>query len=231
MSSTITKRKTGRRTKGRRSGKSAPNAIGTYANDAWSLAKRTAAGLNEIRKFINIEEKVIDTSFSATVSYNASITSVTQVAQGLDINNRVGDSMRLQHLELRWTTNGDTGAFTTAVRVLMIRDLDGYGTIPANTDMFQFTGSVNSVNSPINRLNLNRFSVLYDETVTLSNAGPAQCVGSFLSSHQGHVRYLGTAANAASDGKGTIYIVCMSDRVTTLLPTVNWGMRVTFTDD
>ncbi len=231
MSTAVTRRRGSRRRRSTRGASKTGDSIGQYASDAWSLAKRTAIGLNEIRKFINIETKSFDTSGTGTFDYNGSLSAISTIAQGLDVNNRVGDSIRLQRVEWRGTFNTDTGAVTTAVRVLVFRDLDGAGTAPAVTDVLQTTGSVNSVNSPYNRLNLDRFSILFDETSTLSNVGQTQVVMAFEAQHQGHIKYLGTAAAAASNGRGTMYTILICDRVTTLLPTGNQIARIYYTDD
>jgi len=73
-------------------------AVGEYFEDAWSLAKRTATGLNEIRKLINIEEKNLETLVSATAfDTNGTVYSISTVAQGTDYTQRVGDSIDAAH--------------------------------------------------------------------------------------------------------------------------------------
>jgi len=91
MAPTIRKTKT--RRSGRR-GSSQEQAVGKYFGDAWSLAKRTATGLNEIRKLINVEEKVIQTdNASATFNTTGTVYSLSTVVQGTDYDERVGNSI------------------------------------------------------------------------------------------------------------------------------------------
>ena len=79
-----------RRYRPRRKGAKAnrkPDAVGEYFGDAWSLAKRTASGLNEIRKLINVEEKDLETvQASAGFDTTGTVYSLSTIAQGTDFN-------------------------------------------------------------------------------------------------------------------------------------------------
>lgn len=209
------------------------DAVGQYASDAWSLAKRTAVGLNEIRKLINIETKFVDKAQTSTaISTTATVFAISQTAQGLDVSNRVGDSIKLQHITVRGRVNVSTAASNSLVRIMVIRDLDGYGTAPVSADILQDSATVSSCLSPINYLNRERFSVLYDELVELQGIvqGTAGMPFYFDSAHAGHVLYLGTTATAASNGKGSLYVVALSDEATNT-PSIAFYSRVTYTDD
>ncbi len=229
----ITRNKTGKRNqRRRRAPRAAVGPVGRYAEDAWSLAKRTAQGLNAIRRMINTETKFLDVIISGTTDYTGGLTSMSQMAQGLTNITRVGNSIRLHHISLRGVIIDGSTAGTT-VRIIIFRDLEATGSNNTATlaTLLQTTGTVNAVNSPFNRLYLDRYSILYDETVSTSAAGDFESPISFDSAHQGHVKYLGTAADAASDGQGTVYVAYISNRVTSALPTVNLYTRIMFTDD
>lgn len=207
------------------------DSVGQYASDAWSLAKRTATGLNEIRKLINIETKVLDTIKTSTVvNTTGSIICVSEIAQGLDFNNRVGDSIKIQHIECRVRLYQNTGATETTMRAVCFRDLDGYGTAVATSDFFETVGVVSAPLSPYKWLNRDRFSILYDELVTFNSTGNQVEEIVLSMPHAGHVKYLGTTAAAASDGKGSIYWVFLSDEATNT-PSYALYSRITFTDD
>jgi len=210
-------------------------AVGKYASDAWSLAKRTAYGLNEIRKLINIETKFFDTIITSTTqSTTGSITSLSQMGQGLNSTSRVGDSIRIQHIEVRGRVTISTAAVTSLVRFMIVRDLDGYGTVPAVTDVLETAVAVSAPLAPYKFNKRQRFSILYDEIFALAGGatadGSSTQVFTFSSAHQGHILYLGTGAVSASDGKGTIYYLAVSDEATNT-PTVALTSRILFTDD
>jgi len=207
------------------------HAIGKYSDDAFSLAKRTMTGLNEIRKLINIESKIIDISASNTsIPATGTVVCLSQVVQGLDYNNRVGDSLRLQRLTFRARLFENGSATNSVVRVLIFRDLDGYGTAPTTGTVLDSLGGNNNPLSHYNWLNSDRFSILFDEMLTLDTAGTPSYPVYFDSSHQGHVKYLGTSAAAASNGKGSVYLLFCSDEATNT-PTIAYSSRIVFTDD
>jgi hypothetical protein len=209
---------------------STANAVGTYAGDAWSLAKRTAVGLNEIRKLINIEEKYFDASGAGAIDYNGLVTCMSQMVQGLDFANRIGDSIRLQHITLRATWSTNATPLSTTVRCLIFRDLAQAGTIPTVANVLAVVGGTHITDCMHTALNLQRFSILYDETLSVSSVGDSQGFSFYDEAHNGHIRYLGTAAAAASNGLGSLYCLLCSDRIADL-PNVSWTSRITYTDD
>jgi hypothetical protein len=217
---------------GARKGQS--DAVGQYASDAWSLAKRTAAGLNEIRKLINIETKIRDfNQVSYAQGTTATLTCVSSLDEGLDFNNRVGDSIKLQDFTIRGRVNVNSAATTSLVRVIILRDLDAYGTALVSSDVLAVSGSVGAPLSPVAWLNRERFSILYDELFAVASGtstGDATCQFTFHTTHSGHVLYLGTSSASASNGRGSIYVLTVSDEATNT-PSVAFYSRMTFTDD
>jgi len=220
-----------RKARPRRNHQSTGDSVGKYASDAWSLARRTASGLNEIRKLINIETKPLDTIKTATVVNTTGFTQcVSEIAQGTDFTNRVGDSIKLQKIMCRLRLYQNTGATETTLRVVCFRDLDGYGTAPTTADLFETVGVVSAPLSPFKWLNMDRFSVLYDELICFNSTGQQTEEIMFDLPHGGHIKYLGTTAAAGSDGKGSIYWAFLSDEATNT-PTIAFYSRVLFTDD
>ena len=181
-----------KRSRGRRE-RQQSDSVGKYFGDAWSLAKRTAVGLNEIRKLINVEEKVLQTdNTSATFNTTGTVYSLTTVAQGVDYDERVGNSIKLQRIQVNARIFMNTTSGNTVFRFILFRDLDGYGTAPTTADLLE-TG-VGSATAPLALLNWNkraRFSILFDERGTLSPQGERGTYISVDIPHEGHVFYLG----------------------------------------
>ncbi len=217
------------RTRSRRKNKrnrGGSNQVGTYFGDAWSLAKRTAAGLNEIRKLINIETKFLDVSGTSNVSSTGSITALSQIATGTNYTDRVGDSIKLQRLEFTMKYLMNTSSTGTVLRIIVFRDLYQQGSDPTITNVI---GGASPLN-PKNFLLRDRFSFLFDDLVFMSNVGDDGGVIRFTMPHEGHVRYIGTTATAASNGFGSIYMLLISDEATNT-PSVTWHSSIYFTDD
>lgn len=195
------------------------------------MAKRTAVGLNEIRKLINIEEKQLVTTVASTsFDTNGVIQPISRIAQGTNYTDRVGNSIKMQHIEVRGRLFKASAATTSVLRVLLVRDLDGYGTLPAVTDILETVGSATAPLTQYDFLNRKRFSILYDELLTLNSTGDSSAVFEISMPHEGHILYLGTTAAAASDGKGSLYMVFVSDE-TTNTPSFAFSSRIVFTDD
>jgi hypothetical protein len=207
-------------------------AVSKYFGDAWSLAKRTAYGLNEIRKLINIETKIAET-ISGSTAFSASgvIVPISQISQGTDyINNRIGNSIKLQKIEVRGRVYKNATATQSVMRVVMFRDLDGYGTTPLIGDVLQNVSGVSAPLTPFDFNNRQRFSILMDELLTLNSTGESSSVFQLDLTHEGHILYLGATAAAASDGKGSLYMLFISDEAVNT-PTFNFYSRLYYTDD
>ncbi len=212
--------------------KNGEDSVGKYFGDAWSLAKRTANGLNEIRKLINVETKFHDRTQTAfAVSTTGGGYCISQLAQGLTSTDRVGDSIKLQHIEFTGRIVANASAAQSLVRVLCFRDLDGYGTAPTYADVCEYDASVSAPLSPYKFNKKQRFSILFDDLITIqSSTGISSVSFQFKTAHEGHVLYLGTTAAAGSDGKGSIYLFFVSDEATNT-PTAAFVSRITYTDD
>ncbi len=215
----------------RKTARGEPDSVGKYFGDAWSLAKRTAVGLNEIRKLINIEEKDLET-IQASVAFDTTgtIYSLSTVAQGTDYNTRVGDSIKMQRITVRYRLFKNSSATASMCRVILFRDLDGYGTAPTTADVLQTVGSATAPLTPPDFLNRKRFAIIRDELVDLNSTGDSSYSGVWDLAHEGHVLYLGTTAAAASNGKGSVYMLALSDEATNT-PTIAFSARIVFTDD
>lgn len=156
------------------------------------------------------------------------VVSISSMAQGLDyLNNRVGDSIKLQRIEMRYRVAMAATAAQTQGRVIIFRDLDGFGTLPTVSDVLQTV----SVLSPKDYLNADRFSILYDELFALNINGDSTEVGVVDIPHEGHIKYLGTTAAAASNGKGSLYFLILSNEAGATVPFFAHHERIYFTDD
>jgi hypothetical protein len=158
------------------SGDATQRSVEKYAGDAYSLARRTAAGLNQIRKYINIEEKYSDvnTSITPDQSGTGSVVSLTQLAQGTTLNTRVGNSVRIQHFSLIGRVAVSSAVTTfSLVRVIVFRDMEGQGTAPTMSDVLEAVGSSAAPRQPYDYLNRKRFAIIADwfMPVTLYSGG------------------------------------------------------------
>lgn len=212
-----------RRSRGR---KNPENSVGKYASDAWSLAKRTAYGLNEIRKLINIETKVFDKSGTLGVNTTGTIVPISNMIQGVDYNQRIGNSLKLQRIEVNFRNLIGTGT-NSFLRVMLVRDLDNQGATPNISDILQTV----DVMSPRNYLRTERFSVLYDEFSNLNSVSQTGEVAELDLPHEGHIKYLDATSNPSSYGKGNLFLVHISNENVANQLTCIYYSRIYYTDD
>lgn len=75
-------------------------------------------------------------------------------------------------------------------------------------------------------------AVLYDELECLSSINDTNTITHIDMPHSGHIKFLGTTAADASNGKGSLYILWLSNEAAgTNAPTVAFNSRLYFTDD
>lgn len=223
------------RSRAKRSRRSGGDSVGNYFGDAWSLAKRTAYGLNEIRKLINVEHKYIDVNASSASSRAGVITYLSPAGQGDDITQREGDSIKVQSFEITGLVYRDSAATTNseAIRILILRDLQNTGASPTGNDIVENVSTQYAPYQPLDFLNgsdLNkRFTIVYDNLVNLDLQTTCKAF-SFKSMHDCHVFYRGTTNAVASAGNGSYFMLVLSSN-STLTSNVDFTSRLRFTDN
>ncbi len=238
MRQVVTEAATPRRGRGlrRRTRNKRQDAVGTYFGDAWSLAKRTAVGLNEIRKLINVEQKFIDVNTAQTAGQSGTVVYLTPVVQGDNISEREGDSIKVQSFRLLGTIRRDVAAGATVVeafRLLVVRDLQNAAAAPLASDVLETVGTSSAPYQFLDFLNgaqLNkRFTVVYDTMQLLDLYHPIVSVD-FSTNHDCHVMFRGTTSGTGSAGNGSYWLILVSSSTLTL-PTFEGMTRLCFTDN
>lgn len=218
----------------RRRTKDQGDAVGEYFGDAWSLAKRTALGLNEIRKLINVEHKYFDVNTTVTGSQTGFVAPLSLIPQGDNVSERDGDSVKIQSFEMNGSVFRNPAATANeAFRILVVRDLQNPGSTPPASDILETVGSVNAPYQYVDYINgpdMNkRFTIIYDELTYTDTYHPVKQF-SFKTNHDCHTYFRGAAGATASMGNGTYFIVVLSDLATSP-STFYFSSRLRFTDN
>jgi hypothetical protein len=206
-------------------------AVGKFAGDAYSLARRSIAGLNQLRRLINIETKraIIEQNLNPITT--PAIACLSSLAQGLTDGARVGNSIRLQHLsfqaQLQLNLNYTNPCF---VRVLIVRDNENSGSAPTATQILGDPAAQYNVISQLNYLSKKRFAVLYDTTQFLDLRGPTGSVLMYNAAHPGHINFRGTDGTDASMAEGSIWLLICSTTDTNS-PGLRFRWTIDYTDD
>lgn len=178
----------------------------SLAGKAFKLATRVA-------RLINTEHKFLDTNVTSLAVFNAGygVDLLTGVAQGVDMNQRTGNSIKLSSWELEGFLAAGTIPVTTPIkfRIWLVRDTEQAGAVPNPNQLFVNTAASDlSVDTfrQIQTQPTSRWQVLMDERITLDPGRAESQSLSFRKSLNSHVHYIGTTGAAASMGPGTLYL-------------------------
>jgi hypothetical protein len=153
----------------RRAGDSNKVAVSKFAGDAYSLADRAYKGVKQVMRLINIETKFFNTSLQTTVTSTPTIASMQLMTQGVDVSNRVGDSIRLQGIDFNYYIFQDnTTPGVGYMRVILFRDNQCDGVMPTEAELLDMTIG-DRASAPMSYINKGRFGVLHDEVWALSS--------------------------------------------------------------
>lgn len=193
------------------------------ASKAWTAAKYVAS-------LVNVETKIMDTG--ALSIANTAFTSTGTVvylsgcAQGTDYNNRIGNSIKAEYLNLNMDVEvGSTNLTTT--RLIIFKDRENRQSAPAVTDVLESA----DVKAHYNHNNLNRFTILYDDFAVLNTYKPNRAFA--INKHLGtHIYYSGTGSTSASADEGSIWMLAMSNTASgATSPTLYYDARIGFFDN
>jgi len=220
---TYRKRRPIHKRNGRRRFKRIGAKAGSMAYTAFKMAKR-------LKDAVNIEYKINDVNVTGvSPDYNGAYQTLNAPAQGSTDITRIGDSIKCQNLTMRGIVSGNSTAGTNnVVRLILLWDTQNqYSTL---SDLLELTGSSNAVYSPKNYDRRFRNKILWDRTFVVNNIGGNPYVIPFDETFtiNDHTQF---SAGSTTQFSGSLKLVYLSDRVTTLLPTIWFYSRLSFTDN
>lgn len=140
------------------------------AHQAYSMAKVVAS-------IVNSEKKYYDSSVAYNTDTVASVTCLTNMAQGDTNITRNGNSIALKSLQVHGYWQGDTGVPSEQCRIMIVRDNDNLGgTAPTIADVLESPGGVLQLR---NKNTPKRFTVLYDKILKGSTDTPVKGIDYF----------------------------------------------------
>lgn len=191
------------------------------AGTAFSLAKRALKGFWSLKKLINVEHKLNEVKIShdsaaSSVDANGQLDQLSQIAEGDDMINRDGRSIKASVLNCHFTLTRGTGTHT-ALRMIIINDSEYNGALPAIGDILALVaaGSDQNVNAFKRILDKpsQRFKFIKDITFKL-DSGSSGTIEYKQSIKLGqHIKYIGTGATAADGGNNQLMILWISNEV------------------
>ncbi|AUW34330.1 capsid protein [Vehemenivirus recresis] len=182
-----------------------------YAGYAGTAVKALSLA-TKVASMVNAEKNHLDFSGSYTPSTTAAIIPFGLMAEGTDVGQRIGRSIKLAGLSIRWLFNGSiTATGNQNIRVMFLRDNWGTGNAPAVTDVL--VGQAIYAFRNVDTTAASRFSVLYDKVIIITDTDGDQSSKMLKLNFKlkNHVTYYGTTATQANLGKGAIYAMIFTD--------------------
>lgn len=181
-------------------------------------------------KNLKMTTKYSDVVVSGTTITSAgTVTPLTNIAQGVTVNQRVGDSALLEALFLNFDVNvANSDVFTTS-RILVFQWLVNTALhVPVIADILQTASTLSMVNFNTS----NQYIVLLDELIFQSGLATAPTATSLVG--RSHAISVSSAKKrlewnaAVTTGSNQIFILYISDSAIAPFPGLNYTSRVLF---
>lgn len=198
-----------------------------------SLASLAMQGVSRIMKLINIEEKFyITASAGSSPTYNGILQDLCSPAQGASVNQRIGDSIKMQRITIR--ASFYLGAVATTVRAILLMDKANQAATGA--DILAGAGSVYAPQSTIVDQLEERYHILGDTGhVTLTLNGNQSHDWSWNISNEtlartnaeGHILFTPASTTITTNSLKLLLI----SSVNASMPNCYYYSKVEYTDD
>lgn len=196
---------------------------------AMELAGKAYTAARYLKGMINTEKKHFDTDINAqTPTSSGTLLSICDIAQGDNIQERLGNSILCKSALVRLTTTINATATATFVRVLVIRDKQQIAdTDPALNKVLD--GSHGTyITAPHNTDYVGRFETLYDRVHKVDDNSHIIKYTSIYCPINKHIRFNGAASTDVQ--KNGLYLLLISSEATNA-PTLDGFARISFYDN
>lgn len=211
----------------------------SYTRKPYTFKKKRVVARKKryVRKILSYaaETKHKDTTIAETAITTSGVlfVSIPQIARGTSDNSeRIGDSINIKSLRLKWRTYIGSGASPDNVNIVRCVIFQWYdcNVTPVVSDVLESVGAANSYMSQYKWDNKGRYRIIYDRTVSMSKAGTSNyvCTKLITRGFKRQMRYDG-ALNTDIINNG-LYILFISDSGTVDHPFASAELRLNYTD-
>ena len=218
--------------------RSAKISVRRRRRTAYSTAKKALNMVRQIKRAEEVKVRNLVTATPIAVSDDGYIASMTDIAGGAGVNNRVGNEVLLKKLHLQGVIQRsptDTAVATT-VKVCLILDRQQVAgsTPPLLTDIWSAPplGTQDAPFAPFNHTNRGRFQAIRTKRVVLTPDTPARQYKLSYRPRNHKLRWLNGDLNNFRNGTIWIVVISSKDPATpAVLPTFTVSGSLTYTDD
>lgn len=193
--------------------------------------KQQVKSLQKVVRALAPELKVVDVSTSISNLTNAgTVIHLTQVAQGSDVPNRIGNSINLRNIALRMNyTQGSDATAAAYIRYAVVQDTQQISdTSPVVGDVFSSANPQISLPVTNNRGRFRYLHVSKPITVNMVTNGTTNPYWEFNWKGNSRVDYNGTAST--DQQKNAVYLIVLTDSAASTMDFIG-TCRLQFTDD
>lgn len=222
----------------------APGWRNITAGDAADYGYKAYQMAKGLVRLINVEEKIFDvdgTGSTVTITSTPTVINLSNVAQGTDFFERVGNSIRPQSFRFAFSSTGSSAINGNMMRLLVVQDKENHGVDPTLGDVL--AGLSLPILAPLNPETKQRFRILIDRAMSFRNVPDLSTSGTsttyivdrkepeiFEFRLGGHIYYDDTAGADASNLEGAIFLMAVSLDAANG-PGIRYTSRLTFTDN
>lgn len=183
-----------------------------------------------IKKFLNVEYKLIDVSQTATaISATPSVIQLTNCQQGDAITNREGNQIKITRILIRYTVTINSSATSTFLRCILVLDRQTNGAQYTAGQLLQDVTVGDLVVSPLLLGNKYRFKILYDKVHRLQDVANQIVYKEIFKSVNLPIRYVSNNGDITDLTTNSLsFLICSTE--TTNTPAVTFYSRVRFID-
>lgn len=159
--------------------------------------------------------KYFDYYLSNNVGTTPDIECISEIAQGDDDGERIGNEIRLHSIEFRLKITGDSATLgsTNGLRIALVMDTEGQGDYPGWGDVYKVSSRITT---PRTVSGLKRFKILWDKMIVLNILDDGEDNSTTRKYYKRFgkfapkLQYLGDTAVEASQGNNALYFMMVS---------------------
>jgi hypothetical protein len=191
--------------------RSAAAAAGGVVLDRF-LAGKLMSDIRFLKNIVNAEKNFFDTAASINPAVTPTAQCLNLIAQGDDVQQRSGRSIKLAGVDVRYHALSNIAATVPQfLRIIVVQVKDPSGSAPTIAGILQSV----SVDSPIQAsVSQGQYTFLHDKlyVLPLYAAGGGQVVDVTIPL-KNHIEFIGTGAPLANVGNNSIFFFAMADQV------------------
>lgn len=210
----------------RRKNKKFPwKAMGTGIQSVAKVASTALSIAQGVASLINVEFKRRDSATSVNITSAGNVHHMTAIAQGDGASNRDGESVKVKGISFKSYVNHNPSGLTEQLcRIIIFRDIDSRGAIPAVTDLLDTANVISHRNLD----NTSRFTVLMDRIISVNADNDTTNCFKYIDKDM-HVKWTDTASTDTASGH--LYLLYVTNEPSINYPLLTWNYRIRYVDN